>query len=248
LQLASLMAKSSPLADALNLTEKSTSAPEPAAEPVFELTNTDLFYEGRRIIQDLSLRIERGERVALVGQSGSGKSTLLKHLRSLTPAQAAWCPQHSGLVPMLSGYHNIFMGGLERHSGFYNLCNLLKPFAQPKAEIQRLADQLEIGQVLFNSVDRLSGGQQQRVAIGRALYQQRSIFLGDEPVSALDDFQADKLLSLVTHKHDTLVLALHDTDQALKVCTRIIGLKRGRVVLDAPSGQVSPQQLHELYR
>jgi len=215
---------------------------------VFELTDTDLHYEGRVILKGVSLRIVEGERVALVGQSGSGKSTLLKHLRGRAGADVAWCPQHSGLVPMLSGYHNIFMGGLERHSSVYNLCNLIKPFAGPKAEIQRLADQLEIGQVLFNSVDRLSGGQQQRVAIGRALYQQRSVFLGDEPVSALDDFQADKLLSLITQKHPTLVLALHDIDQALKVCSRVIGLKHGRIVLDAQCDQLDRAQLHELYQ
>ena len=226
-------------------------APEPATQTdasVFELTDTDLHYEGRAILTGVSLRIVAGERVALVGQSGSGKSTLLKHLRGLASADVAWCPQHSGLVPMLSGYHNIFMGGLERHSRFYNLCNLIKPFAAPRAEIQLLADQLEIGQTLFNSVDRLSGGQQQRVAIGRALYQQRPIFLGDEPVSALDDFQADKLLSLITHRHPTLVLALHDIDQALKVCNRVIGLKRGGIVLDARCDQLDRKQLHELYQ
>jgi len=219
-----------------------------SAETVFELNNLDLHYEGRTILHQLSLRIMRGERVALIGPSGSGKSTLLKHLRTLAPSQVAWCPQHNGLVPMLNGFHNIFMGGLNRHNGFYNLCNLLKPLRQPKQEIQQLANQLEIDTVLFNSVDRLSGGQQQRVAIGRALYQAQDIFLGDEPVSAVDDFQADKLLSLIIYKHSTVILALHDTEQALKVCDRVIGLKQGRIVLNETCEQVTQAQLDGLYR
>mgnify|MGYP000618458845 CR=1 FL=1 len=232
------------MADALTLSGDKV-AP---AQSAFKLSNVDLHYAGRPIVHQLSLSITRGERVALIGPSGSGKSTVLKHLRSLAPKQVAWCPQHSGLVPMLSGFHNIFMGGLSRHSRLYNLCNLIKPLSAPKQTIQRLADQLEIGQVLFNSVDRLSGGQQQRVAIGRALYQSQDIFLGDEPVSAVDDFQADKLLSLITHTHSTVILALHDTEQALKVCDRIIGLKQGRVVLDETCELVTQAQLDGLYR
>ncbi len=218
------------------------------SDPLFELNNQDLHYEGRRILSGLSLSINTGERVALVGQSGAGKSTLLKHLRSLAADRVAWCPQHHGLVPMLSGYHNIFMGGLDRHSLFYNVMNLIRPFAEPKQEIQQLADRLELGDLLFNSVDRLSGGQQQRVAIGRAIYQQRRTFLGDEPVSALDDFQAEKMLSMIANRHDSLVIAMHDTGQALKLCNRIIGLKQGRVAFDLSADQVQPEQLAALYQ
>lgn len=217
-------------------------------QPLFNIEQGQLHYEGKSVLTDINLRIDVGERVALVGQSGSGKSTLLKHLRALNPEQAAWCPQHSGLVPMLSGYHNIYMGGLERQNAFYNLCNLITPLAGPKAEIDRLGEQLELTPVLLNSVDRLSGGQQQRVAIGRALYQQRPSFLGDEPVSALDEFQSDKLLNLICLRHDTVVLALHDIDQALRVCQRVIGLKGGRIVLDAPCASVERSALDALYQ
>ncbi len=220
---------------------------EAANEPLLSLSNTRLSYQGVAVLQDITLTIAAGERVALVGRSGSGKSTLLKHLRSLLAQQVAWCPQQPGLVPMLSGYHNIYMGGLARRSAFYNVCNLIKPLATPRAEIIKLANQLDIHDQLLKRVDNLSGGQQQRIAIGRALYQQQKIFLGDEPVSALDSFHAYSVLSLLIHYHDTVILALHDTEQARKVCNRIIGLKGGRIAFDLPSELVSCEQLNTLY-
>lgn len=215
---------------------------------LFEIDNLNLEYQGTTVLKQVSLRIDHGERVALIGKSGSGKSTLLKHLRGLQSSQVAWCPQHSGLVPMLSVYHNIYMGALHRHNGFYNLANLIRPLAHPLQEVTQLAERLSLQDLLLTSVDQLSGGQQQRTAIGRALYQQRPVFLGDEPVSAVDDFQADSLLSLITHHHATMILALHDTEQALKVCDRVIGLKDRRIVLDTSSASLSAADLAALYQ
>ncbi|MDF1692108.1 MAG: ATP-binding cassette domain-containing protein [Zhongshania sp.] len=215
---------------------------------MFELHKISLKYRKQTVLKDVSLTIRQGESVALVGPSGAGKSTLLKHLRSLQAAKVAWCPQHAGLVPMLSAYHNMYMGGLSRHSALYNLANLLRPLAIPKAELQTLAQSLALDAELYSRVDELSGGQQQRVAIGRALYQQQAIFIGDEPVSAVDAIQADKMLSLISQRHQTIVLALHDTEQALRVCQRIIGLKDGAIAFDLPSAQVTAEQLAALYQ
>lgn len=215
---------------------------------MFELHKISLRYREQTVLKDASLTIRQGESVALVGPSGAGKSTLLKHLRSLQAAKVAWCPQHAGLVPMLSAYHNMYMGGLSRHSALYNLANLLRPLAEPKTEIQALAQSLALDAELYSRVDELSGGQQQRVAIGRALYQQQAIFIGDEPVSAVDAIQADKMLSLISQRHQTIVLALHDTQQALRVCQRIIGLKDGAIAFDLPSAQVTAEQLAALYQ
>ncbi len=215
---------------------------------MFELHKISLRYREQTVLKNASLTIRQGESVALVGPSGAGKSTLLKHLRSLQAAKVAWCPQHAGLVPMLSAYHNMYMGSLSRHSALYNLANLLRPLAGPKTEIQALAQSLALDAELYSRVDELSGGQQQRVAIGRALYQQQAIFIGDEPVSAVDAIQADKMLSLISQRHQTIVLALHDTQQALRVCRRIIGLKDGAITFDLPSAQVTAEQLAALYQ
>ena len=216
-------------------------------EPLFQLSGVQLEYQGRAVLQELSLTVRRGERVALLGKSGAGKSTLLRHLRQLQSRQVAWCPQQTGLVPVLSVYHNIYMGGLHRHGHLYNLLNLIKPLPTPLAEVSAIANTLSLDEQLLTSVDRLSGGQQQRTAIGRALYQRRPVLLADEPVSALDDYQAERVLHHLSHSHDTLVLALHDIEQALRVCDRVIGLRQGRLVLDAPADRVDQRQLERLY-
>ena len=219
----------------------------PVKEPVFSLANAELAYEGRVVLNNISLSITPGERVALVGKSGVGKSTLLAALREQQSNSVAWCPQQHGLVPMLSVYQNIYMGGLHRHNTLYNLLNLIKPLAKPLQKVAGLAKQLHLSESLYTPVEALSGGQSQRVAIGRALYQQQAVFLGDEPVSAVDDYQAQELLTLILKKHETLVLALHDVEQALLFCDRIIGLKDGAIVLDAPSSTLKASDFVELY-
>lgn len=221
-------------------------------ELLFHLARQNLYYQSQSgqqtVLSNVSLDIHAGQKIALVGKSGSGKSTLLKHLRTLQAERCAWCPQQTGLVPMLSVYHNIFMGGLERYNTLVNLSNLLVPPKKIKAEVANIAEQLGLVDVLWKSVDQCSGGQQQRVAIGRALFQRRSILLADEPISALDDYQGEALLSQLLQTHQTAVIALHDTELALKLCDRIIGLGDQQIVFDCASANVEPQQLAQLYQ
>lgn len=214
---------------------------------LFELQSASMGYAGQTVLQDVTLSVARGEKVFLLGESGAGKSTLLRHLRSLRPQEVAWCPQQPGLVPMLSVFHNIYMGRLDRHSFFYNLVNLCFPLAKPRAEVLEVAMRLGLQDKLWTSAEALSGGQQSRVSLGRALYQQRAIFMGDEPVSAVDELQADQLLAMTCAAHDTAVIALHDVEMALRHCTRVIGVQRGRIVLDAPRAAISASDLLGLY-
>lgn len=215
---------------------------------LFQFQQQDLGYGASPVLHELTLKIHQGERVALLGKSGTGKSTLLRSMRELRASEVAWCPQQPGLVPVLSAFHNIYMGRLARYSAWYNLANLIRPQARPRAEIGELADQLGLQDQLWQPAERLSGGQQSRVSLGRALYQQKPIFIGDEPVSALDERQADALLQLLCARHQTLVLALHNIEQALTHCTRIIGLRAGRVVLDAPAQSLNAGELSDLYQ
>ena len=216
-------------------------------KPVFSLSRVQLSYEGRTVLTNVSFAINAGERVALVGKSGVGKSTLLSALREQSAKAVAWCPQESGLVPSLSVYHNMYMGGLHRHGSLYNLVNLLLPWPHAWHEVSELAALLQLEERLSCKLESLSGGQLQRVAIGRALFAQKDIFLGDEPVSAVDDYQGEQLLELIAQRHETLVLALHDVELALRVCDRVIGLKDGAIILDAQSATLTAADLAQLY-
>lgn len=216
--------------------------------PLFHLEKASVSYGGKAVLTDVSLAISAGEKLALIGESGAGKSTLLRLLRAQQAAQVAWCPQAQGLVPVLSVFHNIYMGQLDRHPALYNLLNLLSPRAKEIDAVTQVAAKLGLQEKLFTSVDRLSGGQQQRVAVGRALFAGKPVFLGDEPVSAVDEYQASDIAQLIVAAHETVVLALHDVELALATCSRIVGLQDGRVVLDAPSQTLTAHDLAPLYR
>ena len=220
--------------------------------PLAHFKGEDLGYslpgkDKRVILPRLSLTLYEGERIALLGQSGAGKSTLLNELRHRLDRQAAWCPQHHGLVPQLAVYHNVFMGRLPEHSALANLWNLVRPLRRPWRDVAALCDELGLAGLLRRPVGELSGGQRQRVAIARALYQARPLFLGDEPVASVDPHQALRLLSLIDAHHTTSVVALHQRELALTHFDRVWGLRDGHLMIDAPSHNLTLAELDALY-
>jgi len=215
---------------------------------VFQFEQARLGHPGQAVFRNLTLHIAKGEQVALLGPSGSGKSTLLAALREQQADSVAWCPQSADLVPMLSVFHNIYMGALDRQHSLTNLRNLIWPTRAQKHAIGELADRLGLTDKLFTSVDRLSGGQAQRVALGRAIYSQRQVLLADEPVSSVDEHHGLTLLQQLLGRHDTAVVALHDRSLALQCCSRVIGLRDGIIALDAPCQSLTLADLDALYQ
>jgi len=215
--------------------------------PLVAFEAKDLGHGDSVVLSRLTLTLCPGERVALLGPSGAGKSTLLGALRRRLGDSAAWCPQQHGLVPQLAVYHNVYMGRLAEHSALANLWNLVHPLAGPWREVADLCDALGLDGLMRRPVAQLSGGQRQRVAIARALYQQRALFLGDEPVASVDPHQALRLLALIDHRHATSVIALHQRELALSHFDRVWGLRDGRLVIDAPAGELSLADLDGLY-
>ncbi|MFC0266679.1 ATP-binding cassette domain-containing protein [Kushneria aurantia] len=218
-----------------------------AGEALLQLDGVDLGYGDRVILPGVSLTLHRGERVALLGRSGAGKSTLLAALRERLADSAAWCPQADALVPSLSAYHNIYMGRLHAFSRWQNLVNLVRPRRAAWHDISALAAELGLAGLLLRRVDSLSGGQRQRVMIGRALYQNREVFVGDEPVSSVDPRQASQLLALTEQRHSTSVVALHQRELALQHFQRIIAIADGRIVFDAPVDTLDRSRIDALY-
>lgn len=214
---------------------------------LFTLQGFTFQYGNSRVLEDISLSIKPGEKVALLGPSGAGKSTLLNVLYQQRPTQSALQPQGGGLVDLLSVYHNIFMGCLDRVGTLPALWNLLRPLARHRAEIETICRQLGLEEKLWQSVDQLSGGQRQRVALGRALYRKQPVFLGDEPVSSVDPVQAQLLLAQVLAQHDTAVVSLHNRHLALEHFSRIVVLREGRVCCDCAADQLTAEILDEFY-
>jgi phosphonate transport system ATP-binding protein len=215
--------------------------------PLLNLDRKTVRYNGHSILSNVSLKIEAGEKIALIGQSGAGKTTLLELLYEQTKANASLVPQELGLVRSLSVFHNIFMGRLDQHPTWYNVANLIKPFDAEIEQIKPIVEKLGLQDKLFATVDQLSGGQQQRTAIGRALHKGSDIFFGDEPVSAVDERQSHTVMQCITEAHDTVVLSMHDTNLAIGYTDRLIGLKGGELVLDEPSKAMKASDLDELY-
>lgn len=214
----------------------------------FELDDATVKYDGSVVLDGISLQIEHGERVGLVGRSGVGKSTLLNLLYEQRRDVAALIPQDPGLVRSLSVFHNVFMGRLNQYSVWYNLANLVWPRKREVEAIRELLVSLELEEKLFQPTGELSGGQQQRTSVARALFRKGDALLGDEPVSSVDEHQSQSVLASINNIYETTVLAMHDVDLALAFCDRIVGLDDGQIVLDAPAKDMTRAELMPLYK
>ena len=206
-----------------------------------------LGYAGRTVLADVTLSIVAGERIALLGRSGAGKSTLLNTLYDRLANQAALIPQAAALVPQLSCFHNVYMGRLDRHSSLRNLRELLWPAKATLSEVEAVLAGVGLSEALRQKAGSLSGGQAQRTSVARALYNGRPVVLGDEPVSARDRRQGAQVLERLHATHSTSVLVLHDVALALEHATRVLALRAGRVVLDAPTADLSAADLAPFY-
>ncbi|HRX03738.1 MAG: phosphonate ABC transporter ATP-binding protein [Anaerolineae bacterium] len=243
--------------------------------PIFELNNVSKQFGNTAALQGVSLRVMPGERVALVGPSGAGKSTLINLLNgSLLPDQGevrvmgqdlarlgtrklraiqrrvGTVHQQFDLVGNLRVIHNVNAGRLGDWPLWKAVASLIYPL-NTQAAFDALT-QVGIPEKLYERTDQLSGGQQQRVALARVLIQNPAAILADEPISSLDPGRSREIMDLFgalsQQTGKTLVVSLHAFEYALSHTDRLIGLRRGRVVFDAPAAEVTPAMAQSLYR
>ena len=199
-----------------------------------------------RVLKDISLTIEEGEFVAIVGPSGSGKSTLLHLLGALdTPTSGAvyFRSKALHLLPEgpLADYRNEAVGFVwQRHHllpDFSAVENVALPLLMRGKNRSASLDsakgwleQVGLGGKGHQRAGELSGGEQQRVAIARALVNQPAILLADEPTGDLDERNAEAVFELMQRLHRshplTSVLATHNRGLAQR-CDRVLGLELG---------------------
>jgi putative ABC transport system ATP-binding protein len=211
-------------------------------------------FEGKRrvvALDDVSLTIDRGEMVSIIGPSGSGKSTLLNLVGALDRPTSGrvtvggrllegladddlakvrrdtigFIFQFFNLLPTLTALENV---GLPLH---------LRGWARRKVDerARELLDLVQLGHRIQHVPEELSGGERQRVAIARALSIYPPVLLADEPTGNLDSHTGEEILTLIRDLHvrlgSTVVIVTHDM-QVSESCARTIALRDGKVVED----------------
>ena len=222
---------------------------------------THAYKPGVLVLRGVDLHVSPGEIVGLIGLSGAGKSTLLRCINGLVRQTGGTCTvlghsveqlsegqtrllrrqigmifQEFNLMDRLTVLKNVLIGRLG-YSPTLPSC-LHRFSASDIALAKDCLAQVGLEGLETRRVRDLSGGQKQRVAIARTMAQGAKIVLADEATANLDVLTKDDIMDLLhglaTEKKVTLVLSMHDLPLAKRYCTRILGLKQGRITFDAP--------------
>lgn len=241
---------------------------------MLEIRNVSRRFGKKTAVDSVTLDIQQGQMVGIIGRSGAGKSTLLRMInRLIDPTEGSiffdarevsahrgatlrrWqrdCAmvfQQFNLVPRLDVLTNVLLGRLNHRS---TVLNLLGMFSNEERALAIAAlERLDIAPTALQRAGTLSGGQQQRVAIARALMQQPKLILADEPIASLDPMNAkvvmDSLRDINLREGITVITNLHTLDTARAYCNRIIGMAGGKVVFDGAPEELTREAVRLVY-
>jgi len=228
-----------------------------------------------QVLGGVTFTVPAGQAVALIGANGAGKSTLLRCcLRLIEPdagsvrllgrdvrgldaaglralrTEIGFVFQKHNLVGRLSALSNVLHGALGRAAFGRAWFQSLAPRALREEAMDCLA-RIGLAAIADRRADRLSGGQSQRVAIARALMQRPRMIFADEPVASLDPAAGEEVmalfLDLIRRQRLTLLFTSHDLAHAIAFADRVIALRAGAIVLDAPAAGLTVAGLRALY-
>ncbi|MGJ0204475.1 ATP-binding cassette domain-containing protein [Leucobacter sp. gxy201] len=249
-------------------------AGEAEGEVLLDVRAISKSFGDRVVLRDMSMRVHAGEVVAFLGANGSGKSTTLRAVNGLIEADsgditiagvrlneasagrraearrsAATVFQKIHLVQRRTVLQNVCAGGFSRLPAWRSVPPLFG--RELKEEAMACLERVGLADRAHDRAGSLSGGQQQRVAIARALCQRPRMILADEPVSALDPKAADDVMRLLydlaVNEGLGVAAVLHQPQLARAYSHRIIGLRGGSLVFDAPTTELDDVELASLY-
>ncbi|MEL6989356.1 MAG: ABC transporter ATP-binding protein, partial [Bacteroidota bacterium] len=217
-------------------------------------------FKGIKAVRDLTLNVKEGEIVGLLGANGAGKSTTMNMLLGfINPDQGSVsinkidCIKHAKEVRKLIGYipENVnlytYLTGVENLDYFCSLSGL----KYSKTELHHFLDRCGLEKEAHtNKVSTYSKGMRQKVGIAIALAKKAKVYLLDEPASGLDPLASNELSTLLKSLSSdgaTILMASHDIFRVREVCDRIGILKKGELVKELNSNDVSANELENLY-
>lgn len=239
----------------INMTQSNTTQKDlQPAVPVIAIRNVSKSYmlgdEQVHALQNISMNVQSGEFVTIIGPSGSGKSTLMNTIGCLDrPSSGGYWLVGQPVAKMsraqLAAIRNRHIGfvfqGFNLLSRETALSNVALPLiyarvgrAEREERARKMLQQLGLGRRLYHQPNQLSGGQQQRIAIARALINNPSLLLADEPTGALDSRTTEEIIELFRELNQqglTIVLVTHDRHIA-SIAKRQIVIRDGRIIHD----------------
>ena len=200
---------------------------------LLEIKNLKKSFDDNVVLKDISLSVEKGEVLAIIGPSGSGKSTLLRCITDLEQEDSGDI-RFDGTFGLVFQNFNLF----PHHSVIKNITNApLRVQKRDKKEVyasaRDLLKKMDLEDKEYAYPCKLSGGQQQRVSIARALAMNPDILFFDEPTSALDPELTGEILTVIRNlaaEHMTMVIVTHEMAFARKVADNIIFMDDGVIV------------------
>lgn len=237
---------------------------------------TKVLPNGRKVLDGISFKVQKGEFVGILGPSGAGKSLTMRCLNGLlkpddgsviitddagrsidicTIKKRALRKARQKIGVIFQGYHlvkrlpaleNVMIGRLGQIN---TLRSLIYGFTDKEAAEAMLAlEKVKMEHMAGSITAGLSGGEMQRIAIARAIFQSPDILLADEPISNLDPSNAKVIMKLIRPLAETMPVigVFHQPDMTAKYCTRVIAIKDGKIIYDGDP-KLSNANLVEIY-
>ncbi|MDK8799619.1 ABC transporter ATP-binding protein [Corynebacterium coyleae] len=218
-------------------------APVTLGEPVVELDGVSLQRGATMAVDNVTLTVREGERLAIVGGSGSGKTSLLHLIAGLRQAT-------SGTVTVAGDVQMVFQDPYSSLDPRMEVGASIREAGVDKQRSDEMLERVGLAGTGHRKPAQFSGGQRQRISIARAAAPRPSILLADEPVSALDATIQDQVLDLLrdTIGANTLIFVTHDLNVARELCPTVAVMQSGRIVEQGPTEEIWANPQHPYTR